>query len=442
MLFRTIGALIITGSFFTAATEAVVLPISGAILHPPSLLQARFPSLHPAANPLLPLAAAPREEVDTGYLLQKIKDWREASVSHEPGMPDEAAVSVGKWNPNDVEIVIDYITELASKSEKTIRRTIARAPIRSRLGLTDEEVQKGDLNRILKQGALLHTDIELLNLEISRRLDINNMYWAFNDGRLQPRPKKLHWEFARRLIDEISPSPSEDPMARQWYIATTAYMLSIRHLPYARENIDSALKKYPSDSRILLYAGALHETLASPVSQNIQLPPGREPAFDSKEKELKQARELYNKATEEDPDFAEAHLRLGRVLGLLGSPPQAIVELRQAAALSQDRQMSYYASLYLGYELEMISRFEEARDQYERASTLYPSAQSPLLALSQLAQSNDNTDDAMQNIQSVFSLPHKDPEKDDPLWIYDLSYVRDTAELIKTMHDMFGELPR
>jgi tetratricopeptide (TPR) repeat protein len=442
MLFRSIGALIITGSFITAAGEAVVLPVSGAILNPSIRIQGRSSTLHPGTNSFLLLAAAPREEVDTGYLLQKINDWREASVRHEPGMPDDAAVSVGKWNPNDVEIVVDYITELASKPEKTIRRTIARAPIRTRLGLTDEEVQKGDLNRILKQGALLHTDIDLLNLEISRRIDPNNMYWAFDDGRLKPRPKKLHWEFARRLIDEISPSPSKDPMARQWYVATTAFMLSIRHLAYARENIDSALKKFPSDARILLYAGALHETLASPVSQNIQLPPGREPAFDSKEKELKQARELYRKAIEEDPDFAEAHLRLGRVLGLLGHPPQAIVELRQAAALSQDRQMSYYASLYLGYELEMISRFKEARDQYERASMLYPSAQSPLLALSQLAHSNDNTDDAIRNIQNVFSLPQKDPEKDDPLWIYDLSYIRDTDELIKIMHDMFGELPR
>jgi tetratricopeptide (TPR) repeat protein len=388
------------------------------------------------------LAAAPLEKVDTGYLLQKIKDWREASVSHEPGLPDDAVVSVGKWDPNDVEIVIDYITELASKSEKTVQRTIARAPIRTRLGLTGEEVQKGNLNRILKQGALLHTDIELLNLEISRRLDLNNMYWAFDDGRLQPRPKKLHWEFARRLIDAISPSPSKDPMAKQWYVATTAYMLSLRHLAYARNNIDSALKKYPSDSRILLYAGALHETWASPVSQNIQLPPNREPAFESKEKELKQARELYQKAIEADPDFAEAHLRLGRVLGLLGYPPQAIVELRHAAALSQDQQLSYYASLYLGYEFEMISHFKEARDQYKRASMLYPSAQSPLLALSHLSLSEDNTADAIEFIQGVFSLPLKDPEKDDPLWIYDLSYVRDTVELIKNMHDMVGELPR
>jgi tetratricopeptide (TPR) repeat protein len=438
MLFRAIGALIIAGSVFTVATEAVVPPFSGAILNP----SARLSTLHSAANSLFLLTAVPREKVDTGYLLQKVKEWREASVSHEPGMPDDAAVSVGKWNLNDVEIVIDWLTELASKSEKTRRGTMARAPIRSRLGLTDEEVQKGDLNRILKQGALLHTDIALLKLGSNHYVDLKNLHWAFDDGRLSPQPDNPHWEYARRLINEIAPSPSEDPMAKQWYVATTAYMLSIRHLAYARKNIDSALKKYPSDPRILLYAGALHETWASPVSQNIQLPPSREPAFESKEKELKQARELYFKAIEEDPDVAEAHLRLGRVLGLLGYPPQAIVELRHAAALSQDRQLSYYASLYLGYEFEMISRFKEARDQYEHAAMLYPSAQSPLLALSHLSLSEDNTAAAIESIQGVFSLPLKDPEKDDPLWIYDLSYVRDTAELIKNMHDMAGELPR
>jgi tetratricopeptide (TPR) repeat protein len=379
---------------------------------------------------------------DSSYLLRKLEEWREASVNHDPGKADSAATEIGSWRREDLEIVIDFITKLASRSKSSIKRTIAKAPVRSRLGLTDQEVQNGDLNRILKQGALLHTDIALLKLDIGSFVNLSELLGAFIDGQVILQPKRLHWEFARRLIDSIASSPSNDPMARQWYIATTAYMQSLRHLVYARENIESALKTFPSNERILLYAGALHETWASPMNQNIQLPPNGELSYDSPKKELEQAQKLYRKAIAIDPDYTEARLRLGRVQGLLGLHPQSIVELRRADALSRDPQLSYYASLYLGYEFEMMSHPDEARDQYERAATLYPAAQSPLLALSQLAHSNDGIEDAIKTLQRVFSLRLEDPEKDDPLWIYDLSHVRDASALIEEMHRMFGDLPR
>jgi len=303
-------------------------------------------------------------------------------------------------------------------------------------------VKQGDLNRILKQGALLHTDIALMDLQTTATLNASEPMAALDDGRGYMLARNPHWEFARRLIAHVSPSPSQDPLVRQWYIATTAHMQSRRLLGYADQNLKSALKIFPSDDRILFYAGVLHETWASPRNQNILLPPWLEVTFDSKGSELKQARKFFQNSIKANPDSAETHLRLGRVLGLLGSHRQGVEELQLAAASTKDQQLLYYASIYLGCELAMISRQSEARDHYERAAVLYPTAQSPLFALSQLARSSDDIENAFLALQRIFALPLNDPWEDDPLWIYDLSHVRDADTLVGEMHEMFGRLPR
>ncbi|MEJ2110322.1 MAG: tetratricopeptide repeat protein [Acidobacteriota bacterium] len=299
------------------------------------------------------------------------------------------------------------------------------------------------MNRILKQAALLHTDIALLKLEAGKfSVPSNQIRVAFIDGRLVRQPYKPHWEFARRLINAVDPSPAEDPMARQWYIASTAHMQSLRDLANARKHLEDALKLFPDDAQILFYAGVLHEIWASPLNQNFQSNLPVKPFYGSKEKELKQARKFYREVIDADPDFAEAYLRLGRVEGLLDSHPQAFVALERADSLIQEPLLSYYTALFRGYEFEMLDRPEEAREQYERASSLYPGAQSPRLALSPLAHSLGDTESALDALRNLLDLQQKETGRDDPFWEYDLSHVRNAPDLIEKMHRVFGELPQ
>jgi len=372
------------------------------------------------------------------YQLEKLTEWRTAAVQHASGEPDPAAVTIGGWDPEDLGIVIDYVQKIASQDAKSARRRLAKAPVRLALGVTDQEVREGNLNRILKIGALLHTDIVLLELETGTRQHVREGMGVFADGRILVQPKDPHWGFALRLIEPMRPVPSDDRIVRQWFIATTAYMQSHRLLAYAAENLNSALKRFPSDGKILLFAGVLHETWASPVNQNILLPAGGRVAFGSRELELKRAREFFQRAIEAKADFAEARLRLGRVMGLLGEHSQAVAELQRAAAGIADPQLSYYAALYLGREFEALSNRSEAREQYERAAALYPAAQSPLLALSRLAHGIDDVEGALRELQRVFDLPRKDLWRDDPLWSYDLAHVRDASFLVDEMRKAFG----
>jgi tetratricopeptide (TPR) repeat protein len=352
---------------------------------------------------------------DPNYQLRKIEEWREAAVQHNPGESDSSAEKIGSWDEEDLELVIKFVTKLASQSVKKARRNLSKASTRRILQLTDQEVRGGNLNRVLKQGALLHTDIAMLGLETKGNAKAGEPMALFDDGQVAVLSKNRSWEFARKLIDSVSPSPSEDPLVRQWYIATTAYLLSNRLLVYAEPNIENALEIFPSDDRILFYAGALHETRASPSNQNIVLPPRVQVTYGTKEKELKQARDFLRKSLEVNPNFPETHLRFGRVLGLLGNHWQAVAEL---------------------------SLQSEAREQYERAAMLYPTAQSPLFALSQLANNGGDIEGALLAMQRVFALPRSNSRKDDPWWTYDLSHVRDADALVAEMHEMFGKLPR
>jgi tetratricopeptide (TPR) repeat protein len=370
---------------------------------------------------------------------ERLRQWRTAAAQHHPGQPDSEAAKIGRWREKDLEFVINYVTNLAAQPIKSIKRTVAKISIRSLLQLTDQEVQQGDLSRVLKQGALLHTDIALLDLGTGESRDAREGMGAFVDGRIFLYPKTPHWEFARRLVDSVSPAPSKDPAMLQWYIATTAYMQGRRLLGYARHNLDHAMEKFPADPRILFYAGALHETWASTAHQNVLQVSGAKILYGSKESELKLARQFFDKAIAQNPAFSEAHLRLGRVLGLLGNHEQAVAELQQASAALKDRQLLYYASLYLGFEFEMLCRRSEARDQYERAAALYPAAQSPLLALSQLARSDDDVKGALLALDRVFALPRGDLWKDDPWWVYNQAHVRDAVALIEEMYRILGE---
>jgi hypothetical protein len=48
----------------------------------------------------------------------------------------------------------------------------------------------------------------------------------FNDGHAVSVIGGQHWSFARQLLNSVFPRPSHDEMVRQWYLATTASMLT------------------------------------------------------------------------------------------------------------------------------------------------------------------------------------------------------------------------
>lgn len=82
-----------------------------------------------------------------------------------------------------------------------------------------------------------------------------------------------------------------------------------------------------------------------------------------------QAREVYERLLEIDPDHADAHVNLGRLLHEEGSPASAEKHYRRALDLDPDHEI---AAFNLGVALEDLGRFKDAIDAYLRALELDP----------------------------------------------------------------------
>lgn len=309
----------------------------------------------------------------------------------------------------------------------------------------------GDDNIVLRRGALLHTDTAIANPSRLEPLEApsagpSRIRINISDGRSTDIGNvAAHWELARMLLDFVKPpesarpAPARDPMVRQWYRATVAWME--QHEDHEIDHVDRAHELFPDDPDMLFLTACMHETFASSHIQSAVrsavVPSGFSFGLGSDRAELRKAEALFRRAIAARPRFAEARLRLGRTLTLLGQPAAASTELREAIDSTNDPLLQYYGHLFLGAAEEALSRFDEARAAYERAAALYPASQSPLLALSELARRRGDRGAALRAMELVFALPAAEPERADPWWTYHVAQGRDADALLRAVWKPF-----
>ena len=102
---------------------------------------------------------------DARRQLQKVKEWSEAAEQHVAGTADESATKIAAWKVDELKGTLDFVDKIVAQPPKSVKRTLAKPRYQTALSLTDDEVQRGDLSRLLKKATLLHTDIALLRLE-------------------------------------------------------------------------------------------------------------------------------------------------------------------------------------------------------------------------------------------------------------------------------------
>jgi tetratricopeptide (TPR) repeat protein len=309
---------------------------------------------------------------------------------------------------------------------------------------------RGDRNYILRRGALLHGDVPVLAPlamaappESRSTVGPERFRMAISDGReIDLSQSAVHWEIARMLLDLVVPgggdraAPSADDMVRRWYYATAAWM-QLRE-DHDKSHLNHARELFPDDPGLLLLTAFQRETFAGvPVQTAVRsavLPTGVHLDVGSERSELREAESYFQRALALRPDHAEGRMHHGRVLAQLGRHADAVVELRRAAAELTEPQIAYYAQLFLGAEEEAIGNREAAGAAYEAAATLAPMAQSPLLALSQLARRYGDRPAALRAMDRLFALPPEDrSEHDDPWWWYYVSQARDADDLLEAV---------
>lgn len=367
--------------------------------------------------------------------------WIAAVRQHQPGTVDEALLEVSGWQPGEFE---------------SVRRDLRKALVE----LFDSEAERAD---VLRRGVLLHTDIAILTPDRAAsytRVPAPRRAWSLERGPVIDPPRvtsviigvdgqflasvdmTAHWWFSRRLLEAIRPEPSRDPFASAWYRATTAWFLATYAFGMAAPHLVDARKLLPQDPWVLFYSGAMHEAFAAPRAQNIvRSGPAayeRASSLRSPRAELEDAADYFRRALAVDPDLIEGHLRYGRVLGQLGRHTQALEELRRARELATTEELEYFAALFLAEELGSLGNLAEARRAFERASVLYPSAQSPWIGLSAVARRSGDRKGALEALQRLSALPADAAERDDPWWNYFRSYAQNATALLDDLRKPFS----
>lgn len=311
---------------------------------------------------------------------------------------------------------------------------------------------------LIRRGILLHTDIALLLPDraatfVELPAPPPDRYRRRREERRSTRAVAgldgqfvdsgaitAHWLYARLLARELR-DPSKDPFVAAWYRATTARFEGDYLLGFAEPHLVEAQRLLPRDAWLQLYRGALYEALASPRYQNIARSgptlPREGRTLAPPDAQLRNAETYFREALSLDHYFTEARLRLGHVLLQRGHPDEALAHPRQVVAEPRDPVLTYFGQLFAGAALDALNRRAEAASAFERAATIAPTAQTPLLALATLARRFGDRQAALAALERLASLPSDPAQRIDPWWNYLRSFAWDADQLLDDLRRPF-----
>lgn len=355
-------------------------------------------SLSAVAGAILLVAIAHAQDPQS-----QLDRWLAAVAAHEAGNPGKLAIEVATWSGAE----LDEAVALAKRHARSM-----------------PEDRRAEANDLLLRGAQMHADIaRLIPDEMQRRSVRQQRILIVSDGRHQgSRFVSIHWDLGRSLLDAVAPHPASHPGVLAWYQETSTSLLRLRSLAEATVHLPRGRQIFPTDPRLLFLSGLLHERFSSPALQaaaaSIVAANRGETGLNSARSELTRAERFFRDTLGFEPLHAEARLRHGHVLNELGRHEQAVEALRAVLDGGVTGELRYFAELLLGRAEEALGHTAAARDRYEAALAVYPRAQSPRLALSQLARRSGDRGAAQRQLQVLAEPPLDERRREDPWWHY------------------------
>lgn len=378
--------------------------------------------------------------------LVRLLQWLDAVRLHTPGEADLAVTEVGNWWQADVPALVGDLRRLSTFLQRARARGLGPSQTiqlyNRRFTLAEiETIFHG--NDTLRGGAVLHADIAVLGGDTLRRRGntaAESSFFVVNDGRGGGvRHESAHWQIGRAVLDGITPSPTGDPGALLWYRAVSSYLLHEGHLGEARAHLDTARRMFSNDPFFLLDSAYLHQDFSSislqAAAQDLRAA-GANPAVESRRLELERAERFFRQTLAVDPGQTDARVRLGHTLGEMGRHDEAAIELRRAIDARLNGPQLYFAELFFGHEEQALGRPDAAKRHYENAAELYPKAQSPWLALSQLARQSGDRLGALRALKGITALPSEERYRWDPWWGYYNFHQDDSDRLLDDMRKL------
>ena len=355
-------------------------------------------------------------------------EWLEAAAAHQPGSRDAALQMIAGWDFDRVSRTLTAVRE-AKASDR--------------------------LNRLLERGALLHADISLLSRETRQPPPLKG--WSSTGTVVLAKDGQMagmstldpHLPVARDFLRAMRPplfsrvdteqrnfvreweyAHARNPRIRQWFRAVSADLAALHWLSDQLPHLEAARRMVTGDVSVPFDEGCAAEVIASPQIQRAlpgRLSPSKVSSHTFRaDSEFQRFHEGVNLAAAEkayqevltlEPSHAEARVRLAHVLGRRGRYADAIALLGTRIETS-DPIVGYYAELVVAGAAEENDRTELARESYQRASTFFPRAQTPLLALLRLTRDLGDTSAAREAAATLATLGPVEKGRMDPWWDY------------------------
>lgn len=391
----------------------------------------------------------------------RIRAWSDAIYQHRPGEVDKPVFVLLQYRSDELVSMLDDVGALLNRLEAVYVR--GRRPddtffvsfaggsfkvrdVESALNLPEDEVARRDLTRFVKRAAILQMDTAMLidtegvafqsRAAASDRSALIVAKDGQNEGRVLVNQ---HWVFGRRLLERVQPDPTRDEMVKLWYYAAASLMLNRSAFGDLAIHLGTAQTLFRNDARLHFYSGAMHESFSGErvqsVAREFVVSRDTRPQVENADAERKLAAAFFERALELDPNLVEARLRLGRVRGLQGRHEEAASLLKLALAATSDTLLHYYGQLFLGREEAALGHHDEARAAFERAAVLSPRAQSPRLALSQMARAGGDRAGAIKPLRELLRQPAT--TETDPWWAYDTAAGRHLKDLLTELRKPF-----
>jgi tetratricopeptide (TPR) repeat protein len=411
---------------------------------------------------LVAASALPARTQVSPVVAELLTEWVTAVQAHTPGVMDAAVATIAAWNRSELLLVKPYARAMVNAMGAQWRRqplkwddNLSPTDAVAISALAPPAATEAGVNDFIKRAAMLHTDAVLLaqllpeivppprsrsrsELFLDRPEEL--VIARGPDGRFANfELGNLNWEYARDLLDAVTPGPETDATVALWYRAVMASFASSYSFGDALPHVYRARKLLPNDPGVLFGDAAIQETLASPRIQDYvrvtSLPSGHQFLFVTSEREhLELAEALFRRSLQRDPANAEARIRLARVVSQRGQHEAALAGLK-AVPPQTDAVLAYYALIVRGDVQRALKRYDAAQASYKDALQLFPSAQSARLALGHLARLRSDREGALALLQPILTAPA--PRDDDPWWEYHRGDGRNAEALFRQMRAPF-----
>jgi tetratricopeptide (TPR) repeat protein len=435
---------------------------------------------------MAPRAAAAQDRKDiTERAVAAMQAWVNAVQSHEPGRFDSPVVALAALSyPQREELNLGMALFLETLLSRKINNEAGSADAQRIMALGRGA---GEATSFLKRAAVLHADVAAYGdrrpaadrLPASGqevRIPAGMGFTAIRPGEnVSPllRSDRLivgqdgqatgetlaswNWPFARSLLELVvrrDANKAIDPFVGSWYHATMAYMFANGLYGDATPHLRDAERLLPNDARLLFDRGCYAELLGLPMHQEMLSaadiveqrsrasaqdrgpqwrPPGSAPALTIPLAETTNAdaERLYRRALTADPALIEARVRLARLLDIRKRHKDAAAELKTALTDNPTGVVGFYAHLFAGRTAQASGQADEAMMHYKEARSLFPDAQSALLALSQLSLLQADVPEALASLERLGG--RSEVFTADPWWQYYLCSGRNADDLLTAL---------